>query len=87
MEDKITFTNKPQLTVTVYYYDKKEKREVEAAFFNLDYLNLRTGQDYRGKTNEELLREFLEETDVKPYRFVRKEEWLPWPDQVPYRNH
>jgi hypothetical protein len=84
--DKLSFTNKPQLTVTVYYYDRQEKREVEAAFFNLDYLWMRTGIDYRSKTNEQLLKEFLEDDDIKSYRFVRKEEWLPWPDQVPYRS-
>lgn len=85
--DKVTFTNKPQLTVTIYYWDKKDKKEVEAAFLNLDYIEARTGRDYKGKRNEELLREFLEDEDVKSYRFVRKEEWLPWPDQVPYRSH
>jgi hypothetical protein len=82
--DVPTFSNRPQLTVTIYYFDKKDKKEVEAAFLNLDYIGARTGQDYRRKTNAELLKEFLEDDDVKPYRFVRKEEWIPWPDQIPH---
>lgn len=85
--DKLTFTNKPQLTVTIYYWDKTEKKEVEAAFLNLDYLQLRTGVDYRNKKDEELLKEFLEDSDVKPYRFERREQYLPWPDQVPFSRY